>query len=804
MKSFFNLKLIISFVSIILLLLFATLWAFNNFYSFYNEERDLENIQKTLNSQEERFLSYIKIYDYKLFFINEMYLSLKNKNGIENFMKKIIFKDKDIHSFKVVGFDSKELLHLKNNEMNKKDEKLRTLFLEKYFKELINLNSFEIYHYFESNYGLKLLNFAIKGEKEFFILTLNLENIFNEITNSYISKVYIKNKNGELINHFERLKYKQDRYISKKIQLQDEDYFTFMIQKGSEQKKFVKENYKIILISAFILAIILAIVFTIIIAKENDKIVLEKDELSSHKDSAYLTISENEKIINEYIMFIKINKNGTIKDISKSISTFLGFSKAELIGHNYKLFISKDLDKVFKKNLIKRKQKTFKINSIRGTKKDSEPFWFDIFVGTIFKDGNLEYYNIVCQDITDKKKTDFLYKNLNTTVEEYDAIFDGVQSGIALLSLDYSFTKVNTSMTQLLGYSEEEFLNMKVFDILFDKTRNIMKDILNDIEYIKELINLEDVFVTRDGTEIHLEFSLILMLEKQRIMFFVNSLEDKRKLQELNINLENKIQEEIQKSKAKDEVHYQEQLKSAKLSYIGTLSAGITHEINTPLTYIKGNLELMQYDIEDLPKSDIKERMLLDSKKIKEGIVRIANIIESMREISSKKSETRDKFNVYSTLITSLTITHNKAKYISKIYINDELFDINEINYNTFEFFSFIQTQRIEQVWIIVINNALDELIKIEEYDKRELRINIFEEDDFIVIKFKDNAKGIDEKIMSKLFEPFSSSKEHGGMGLGLSIAKKIVDEHEGSIEAFNDAGAVFEIKLKKYKEESL
>ncbi len=50
-----------------------------------------------------------------------------------------------------------------------------------------------------------------------------------------------------------------------------------------------------------------------------------------------------------------------------------------------------------------------------------------------------------------------------------------------------------------------------------------------------------------------------------------------------------------------------EQLKSAKLSYIGVLSAGITHEINTPLTYVKGNLELMHYDIESLDDSDIEK-----------------------------------------------------------------------------------------------------------------------------------------------------------------------------------------------------
>ena len=86
-----------------------------------------------------------------------------------------------------------------------------------------------------------------------------------------------------------------------------------------------------------------------------------------------------------------------------------------------------------------------------------------------------------------------------------------------------------------------------------------------------------------------------------------------------------------------------EQLKNIKLASIGSLAAGITHEINTPLTYIKGNFEMLQYDIEDLPQSDIKERMQQDSVKITDGIKRISNIVESMREVSQIQQESKEK-----------------------------------------------------------------------------------------------------------------------------------------------------------------
>ena len=113
------------------------------------------------------------------------------------------------------------------------------------------------------------------------------------------------------------------------------------------------------------------------------------------------------------------------------------------------------------------------------------------------------------------------------------------------------------------------------------------------------------------------------------------------------------------------------------------------------------------------------------------------------------------------------------------------------------EFNCDIQKQRIEQVWIVIINNALDELVRIENYELRMLSINIIKNEDNIIIRFKDNAGGIPTNIINKVFDPFVSTKQSGGIGVGLNIAQKIIQEHQGFIKAYNDDGAVFEIKLK-------
>ena len=247
------------------------------------------------------------------------------------------------------------------------------------------------------------------------------------------------------------------------------------------------------------------------------------------------------------------------------------------------------------------------------------------------------------------------------------------------------------------------------------------------------------------------------------------------------------------------ELYEEERVRNAKFAATGELAAGITHEINTPLTYIKANFEMLGYDIEDLPNSKEKENIQKSLEKINDGLHRIENIVGSMREMSQQSTVNKEKVNIYSTIITAATLAYNKIKHISHVYINGREFNL-DMDKNEFEFIAEVQLQRIEQVWIIIINNAMDELMKMEKFDDRKLEISISSEDENIVIVFKDNAGGIDINVMPHIFEPFKGTKKSSGMGIGLSIAKKIVqDQGDCTIEAYNeDNGAVFKITLKK------
>lgn len=794
MRPFFYLKIFLTFLLFFALLLSFTFYSFHTHHNYYTDKSDENRVNNILNNQEDRVINYLNRYQEKLNIFEKVINKYEEYEQRRDFLKETFFEDRAILEFKSIGFDSKDRFVIENSEKN--IIKLKTNYTSNYFKTLRALKEQDKYIFIDEK-DKRIINFAIRDKSEFFILKVDLNDFIDKTEKIYQNDSFIVVEN---INS----KDSYTDYKSKKIYINEDEFFhIFVKQERDIFNEFFAKNFLNISLTSIFLSILFSIFAILIIAKESKRIELTNKELDIENQRNSKRLDKNFEIMDRYILYIRVNNQGIITDVSSAFCSLLGFSRSELVGHRYKLLIKKDMKK-FLKTIIKNDSddNLLKSKNIKGVKKNGDIFYVDVFVEINYLYGD-RYFNIICQDNTDKFKIEDLYFNLNNQVEIYNSIFENVHSGIAILDCNYNFVKTNKQLALFLGYSDEELLDKKVLDLIEKDSKNELEKLLNELTELIKVIKIEKIFIKKDGTQIHLELSLRFLREKEQIIFIVNSLEDKRELQELNLNLETRIKQELEKGKAKDKVHLEEQIKSAKLSYIGTLAAGITHEINTPLTYIKGNLELMLYDIYDLENGAIKERMLHDSKKMQDGINRIANIVESMREVTHSKVSNKEKINLCQTISTSLTMAHNRAKHISKIYINDKLVDLDSGFPINQDLNIFGQKQKLEQVWIIIINNALDELEKIADYDKRWLKLEINDDSDYINIKFKDSAGGISQEAMKKLFEPFNSQKEKGGMGIGLSIAKNIIEENGGEIDAYNgEYGAVFEVKLEKYKKE--
>lgn len=552
---------------------------------------------------------------------------------------------------------------------------------------------------------------------------------------------------------------------------------------------FDKERYLELIVIVFLSSSLVSLFLSYIFSNYNKK---SQQNLNKKLEIKTKELEKSLYLVDKYIIRTTTDTKGIITTANKAFCDISGYTQEELVGKPHSIIRDSDMPKEVFKNLWDtiKSGKNWS-GEVKNRKKDGGYYWVMAYIEPIFDDNQIIIgYSAVRQDITDKK-------NVQSQIEQIDAIIKFANSGIGTLDLEGNFLSVNGYYTKLFGYTHEEMIRKNCIEMSSDGYKEIAKKSLQVAKKTGVIAQVEKVCDDKYGNKIHIEFSLNMLPDKKSFVVVINSLEDKKKLEKLNKSLNEKIKQEVDKSTKQLEMIQKEQLESVKLSSIGALAAGITHEINTPLTYIKGNFELMRYDIDELEESVLKKRMQNDSIKIFDGIDRIANIIESMKEVSQVASEKKEIVNIYSTIVTALTVSNNSIKQITNLYLNGELFDIN-MDKNRLVFNAKVQKQRIEQVWIVIIKNALDQLVYIDEYDSRKLTIDISSSEDYILIKFKDNGGGIDKDLLENIFEPFVSFKEHGGIGVGLNIAKKIIEDQNGEIVAYNeDDGAVFEVKLK-------
>jgi two-component system NtrC family sensor kinase len=222
-------------------------------------------------------------------------------------------------------------------------------------------------------------------------------------------------------------------------------------------------------------------------------------------------------------------------------------------------------------------------------------------------------------------------------------------------------------------------------------------------------------------------------------------------------------------------------MKSDKLVSVGKLSAGVVHEINNHLT---GILTSCQFISDNPQKSKIIEddvRIIIEEtnkcKKIACELLNFAKNSDIKKELYNINSLLEDIF----ILIHKQTIQNN-IDIIKKLAANVPL--------------ARFDPYQIEQVFLNIIINAIEAM---PEGGALTVQTQVKSNKKQIEISFTDTGSGIPSESLDKIFEPFYTTKsEKGGTGLGLTICKKIIEEHNGTIEvkSFIDVGAMFTITL--------
>jgi PAS domain S-box-containing protein len=223
-------------------------------------------------------------------------------------------------------------------------------------------------------------------------------------------------------------------------------------------------------------------------------------------------------------------------------------------------------------------------------------------------------------------------------------------------------------------------------------------------------------------------------------------------------------------------------LHQAKLASIGNLASGVAHEINNPLTIIKGYItvikEMNNFDPDTLSRL---EKMNYASDRIK-------TIVNSLRTFSRSDIEEIGLFNLAEVVKDSFDL-------VSEIYKKENISLV--LNMNTGEEAIILGNRgRLSQVIMNLLANAKDANSKMED---RKITMSLMNKENSAILKVEDNGKGIEKSIKDKIFDPFFTTKDvNEGTGIGLSIVSSIVKEHEGhiSFETALNQGTTFTIKI--------
>ncbi|MBQ4835291.1 MULTISPECIES: sensor histidine kinase [Pseudoalteromonas] len=304
------------------------------------------------------------------------------------------------------------------------------------------------------------------------------------------------------------------------------------------------------------------------------------------------------------------------------------------------------------------------------------------------------------------------------------------------------------------------------------------------------------------------------MREKQARDKLEELLEEKTtKLYALNVELEKKL-ELLERQQVAV-------VQSEKMATLGTLSAGVAHEINNPLAYLTCNIDTLAVyskDMNDylsLTSKYIKDEVSRDeffeqfhklqkttdiaeliedlsdiSQDCKEGCERISAIVKNLLDFAKPKSDSLLEFEVSDVIEHATQLLENKLKLLQLDVTCEQNLLLKGSKPN------------LTQALINTLVNAAQSCAKVKNADpsfRGTIQISAYKSNDKAIIRIKDNGAGLEEADINRVFDPFYSTKPLGeGTGMGLAVVYGIISNHHGTVSISNnpDSGVTLNLEL--------
>lgn len=336
---------------------------------------------------------------------------------------------------------------------------------------------------------------------------------------------------------------------------------------------------------------------------------------------------------------------------------------------------------------------------------------------------------------------------LKQSESRYRKLFDESMDSIFLVNNELLFLEVNDSMVTAFGYTKEQVRTISLKD-LFRKEDDFWR------------FNQE--FYKHDRVE---EFEAELLLANGKSAICLINIINLRPEEDLMNLYQGVIKDISRKKRAEEEILWAE-----KLSMTGKIARSIAHEVRNPLT----NLSLALEQLKDEIPEEVEDAELYFN-IIERNAGRIGTLVTELLDSSKPKSLQLSRQPLNDVVKESVKLVKDRLKLqhmrLKEAYgkgLPEIALDPDQIK--------------------IALLNVLINAIEAMKPDVGELQISTTMEDADLVLRIKDNGRGIPQEDIGKLFEPFFTAKK-GGMGLGLTTFQNIIQSHLGKVKVESEPG---------------
>ena len=372
---------------------------------------------------------------------------------------------------------------------------------------------------------------------------------------------------------------------------------------------------------------------------------------------------------------------------------------------------------------------------------------------------------LVFHDDTEKRQME---KTLKKSERRYKLLFESAGDGIYVHDFEGQILDVNQIHCDRLGYSREEFSEMKLTDFLSSENSALMQERLNMLNQLGHIV-FESNHIKRDGSILPIETSsrVIEYEEKPAVLAIIRDISDRKRIEEEKAKLESQLQQ------------------AQKMESIGTLAGGIAHDFNNILSPIMIHSEMSMMDLP--PESPLQHNL----REIFKAGERARDLVKQILIFSRKREGDRAAVRITPILKEVLKMLRSSIPTTIDIQQNLEaesdtvLADPTQVHQIMLNLGTNAAYAMRENGGALIVGLVQEDLDSKAAAQYPELKPG-----SYLKLIVGDTGSGIDGETMKRIFEPYFTTKGPGeGTGMGLALIHGIVKSYGGDIIVESDLG---------------